>query len=323
MKKIFLSLILLLPNIMFATLEQHTIERPNQTQCHYYFDKDHLESNDFSIILVLGGSETTSATRLMSIIDEAWCKKSNSAVLAIEKSGISADSYNQKEYFKYNSLTQRADDCLMVLDHIRNSEPNWNGKLVLFGGSEGATLAAYITPLIPEVVATVIFSGGCGMSLRNEILLLIEKGASSGLLGFFEKIGKQSAVNLVLSASHLFPNSTLTGIGNTNTLKWWHLIADYNPIHTLESVSTPLYVAHGAEDRNTPIESSEKLAQHFESLGKRNLLYRRYDGLDHHFNDTNGDNHFGTVVDEALDWVANIINPAIQASQVKIIPEGR
>lgn len=308
-KKIFLCLSFLLQNVTLANFTPCTIDRPNQTQCHYYFDKDHLESNDFSIILVLGGSETTSITRFMSIVDKPWCKKSNCVVLAIEKPGISADSYNQKEYFKYNSLTQRADDCLMVLDHIRNNEPNWNGKLIIFGVSEGATLAAYITPLIPEVAATIILSGGCGMSLRNEILILLEKEASGGLNDFFKKICNKAAVNFVLSASHLFPNSTLTGIGETNTLKWWHSIADYNPLHTLENVSTPLYVAHGTDDINTPIESSEKLVQHFESLGKRNLLYRRYDGFDHCFNDSNGDNHYGDVADEALNWAANIINP--------------
>jgi dienelactone hydrolase len=306
MKRLLVTALFFAQWVMAAEPHSHTLIRSDKTQCHYYFDTS-LVDTDFSIILLLHGSEMASVIPFMSIVDEPWLEKQHCVALGIEKPGITANKVNEKEYLRLNSLVQRAHDCINVLNRIRATEPQWNGKLIICGASEGATLAAYLTPFIPETKATIMFSGGCGMSLRDEILLLEKKSASSGVKGFFQKHAAYAYINYMLFLAKLFPHSSYTCIGEGNTLKYWNSIADYNPLHTLEKVSIPLYLAHGVADTNCPVESADMLAKHFKKIDKDNLYFHRYDGYDHNFNDQNGKNHWGKVADEAFAWVESIL----------------
>ncbi len=286
----------------------HLLKRNDKSLCHYYFDMLHTRARGkFSILLLLQGSETKSAFRFTGSADTTWLKKANVAVLVIEKRGITRNDINKEQYLRYNSLDQRTQDCAMVVDHIRKTTKKWNGKLLVCGGSEGAALAAFITPLIPEIVGTIMLSGGCGMSLREEIILLVERDASPGFIGACKKYATTSYIKLMLLMTRLFPNSSYTCIGETNSFKYWSSIADYNPLHTLLKVSTPLYLAHGTSDTNCPVESARVLVQHFKDAGKTNLQYKIYEGLNHSFTDSHGENHLDNVLNTALKWAEPLL----------------
>lgn len=287
--------------LTMASPTTYGIERPDKTWCQYHVERDHIKKDPFSLVLALNGSDTASVTWFMPIVDIPWCKKMSCVVLGVEKPGVTKDSFNKSDYFKLNTLTQRADDCRMVIDHIRATEPQWDGKLIILGGSEGATLAAYLTPLT-NPTATIMLSGGCGMTLRQELITLEKKLATSGIRGNLEKLYGIAKTHFLLSLSHILTCSTMTCVGDTNTLKWWHKIADYNPATSLEKVATPLYLAHGSADINCPVESAHALVEKFEKLGKSNLVFREYAGLDHSYNNAEGENYFGPVSDEALAW---------------------
>lgn len=280
----------------------HVLNRPDTTECTYYYDTSPIK-DDFSLLLLLQGSSMKSVTPWMLVVDQPWLDKMQVVALGVEKPGMTKDTRNKEEYLKLNSLEQRAADCIMVINHIRATEPRWNGKIILYGHSEGATLAAYLTPLIPKVTATVMLSGGCGMSLKDELLILNKKYGDPGIKGLFNRYRVNGYISSMIFLSQLFPESTYTCVGKGNTLKYWSTIGYYNPLYTLEKVSTPLYVAHGSEDMNCPVESAEILVNHFTALGKTNLHYQRYEGYDHSYNDQEGNNHFGTVADEAFAWL--------------------
>jgi len=79
-------------------------------------------------------------------------------------------------------------------------------------------------------------------------------------------------------------------------------------MHSLETTSILLYLAHGSTDVNCLIESADKLVQHFQKLGKDNLHFERYGGYDHGFNDQDGSNHRDEVIGKALEWLEPILS---------------
>ncbi len=280
----------------------YSLERENKIPCHYYFDTSNTHEN-FSILLILQGSETESAFQFHTIADSGWLKKFNVAVLIIEKPGVTDSTFNQQTYLQYNSLTQRADDCKLVMDHLRKTQKAWNGKLLISGFSEGAILAALIGPQISETKALIMLSGGGGMTLREDILLLETKNPPPGITHSCWNQIKLTYLKLMFAGLKFFPNnSTYTFLGSNHSLKYWNTIADYKPLYSLEKLDIPLYLAHGTMDTNCPIESAEILVRHFKQIGKNNLCYRKYTGYDHTFLDREGINHMGEIFDEALGW---------------------
>lgn len=300
-------LVFLFLSISYSIRSENSTEfhvlRDNGTLCTYYFDFSNTQEN-FSILLFLQGSETTSAYGLKKIVDPAWLKKNNVALLIVEKPGISQSNFDEQEYLKLNTLFQRANDCQLVLKYIYKNYSTWNKELLLCGCSEGATLAVLLGSRISEVKGIVMLAGGGGMSLKEELLLLAKKGH----IGYYYfNVITSLYIRLMRAISKFMPNSTYTCIGSTNTLKYWHSIADYNPLKVLENLSIPLYVAHGSCDKNAPIESAEILVNHFKNLKKSNLVFKKYDEFDHHFNDFEGKNHFIEVVNDALEWASSIL----------------
>jgi len=307
MNKILALCVLLLltaaHNIAANNPKIYSIERENRPLCHYYFDKSNTQ-DDFSILLILQGSETTSAFQFYTIADPCWLKKFNVAVLIIEKPGVTNTTFNQYTYLQYNSLTQRADDCKMVVDHLRKTQKSWNGKLLISGFSEGSILAALLGPQIPETNALIMLAGGGGMTLREEILLLETKNSPPGITHSCWNQIKLTYLKLMFAGLKFFPNnSTYTFLGTNHSLKYWNAIADYKPLYSLEKLDIPLYLVHGSVDTNCPIESAEILVRHFKEIGKNNLFYRMYTGYDHTFNDREGINHMGEIFDDSLEWV--------------------
>lgn len=280
----------------------YQLERFNRTDCTYYFDTSNTQDG-FSIICFLQGSEITSVRNFMRLADCFWLKKNNVAVLAVEKPGVSQDDFDRKTYLAMNSLWQRAEDCLKVVEILREKESAWNGKLLLVGASEGATLAAYLSTLIPEIKATIMFSGGCGMSLHDELQLLENKKVRVGYKGFLRKYFIKAYIYTMISVAKFFPNSSYTCIGENNTLRHWNTIGNYNPLTSLEKLDTPLYLVQGTRDTDCPIESARKLVAYFAEIKKTNLTYREYKYYDHNFFDLSGENHWQEVADEAFLWV--------------------
>lgn len=300
LKYLFLLCIGLVPATnLNATSYQ--FERPNKTISTYYLDKSNTQDS-FSIVLMLQGSETNTVRNFMNLPDDEWLEKINAAVLAVEKPGVTQDGFDRKIYLSNNSLWQRAEDCMKVVERLRDLEPNWNGNLLIVGGSEGATLAAYLSPLIPETKATIMFSGGCGMSLHDELQVLENKRTCDSIRALYSKYSIKAYVYAMIALSKWFPNSAYTCIGENNTLKYWNTIGNYNPLTSLEKLSIPLYLVHGTHDTNCPIESAEKLVNHFNNIGKTNLTYRSYPGYDHNFFDEAGENHWIEVSHEAFEW---------------------
>ncbi len=283
------------------------LEREDQSACQYYLDASNTQG-EFSIIGILQGSELRSASQLLTFFDPGMLKKLNAALLIVEKPGITHTNFDKDCYLRMNSLDRRAQDFEMVLNHIRVTNPEWNNKLFLCGISEGATLGAFLSERLVETKGLIMFSGGCGMTLCDEILLLELKKPSMGIVDISKKYGMMCYIKIMIFLAKIFPNSTYTCIGGTNTLKYWNSIAHYNPASSLQKLSIPLYLAHGSSDVDCPIESAEALVNSFAQLKKTNLYFQRYENLDHNYFDSDGKTYWNSVIDDAFAWALSNIH---------------
>jgi len=69
----------------------------------------------------------------------------------------------------------------------------------------------------------------------------------------------------------------------------------------------PIFMVHGTRDASVPVESADAIAAEFRRLGKRNLVYRRLDGLDHGWRDVAGGAHVREVLKEVGTWLGSVV----------------
>jgi len=102
------------------------------------------------------------------------------------------------------------------------------------------------------------------------------------------------------------PSLSQTWYGDDNTYKRWASYLWYSPLDYLVKLSVPVYIAHGARDTSSPVESDDAVRDRFRTLGKSNLTYRRYDDLDHQWNEASGQNDGPRVVGDLIDWLKSM-----------------
>ncbi len=71
----------------------------------------------------------------------------------------------------------------------------------------------------------------------------------------------------------------------------------------LKTFDFPIYVAHGTEDESVPIESSIEVEKVFLKLEKKNLTFKRYEGLNHKWRNLKGENKTVDVMNDLDQWL--------------------
>lgn len=270
----------------------------------------YLETPDqksFSLIILVHGSTCNSAYPLFQSLAPSLLS-AGIAVATVEKYGIDElQSVCPNSYIENNTIQERVLDHLQVIAHFRKNLIGWNHKVGWAGGSEGGQVASLVAPLVPETSAIVMLASGGGMTMAEELSLLIEtsmkkSGASpiqiqtelNSLLKKYDEIKKNPT----------FEKEWLSdGMTARNTFKWWNSILWTKSLPLLENLDIPIYIAHGTEDSSCPYESSKIIAERFSTLGKTNLSFKTYPGLEHNWTDRNGKSHMQLVLSEAIRWL--------------------
>lgn len=172
-------------------------------------------------------------------------------------------------YLQRNTLERRIWDLLSVLGEMRKN-PQWDGRLALVGGSEGAMLAGLTAPLIPGTRAVALISGGGGDTFAEEVTQMMrDQGAGEKQLGEFRQLCEQV---------HQQPTTTREwgsdGKMARNTHLWLSRAEDLAIYRPLLRVQAPILIVHGAADKSTPVHSAEKLQEIFQQAGHTNLQLR-------------------------------------------------
>lgn len=281
---------------------ERTVKRLNDTEINYYFQPP-FQAKPFPILLVVQGADCKSVYKSAKSTSKELTL-AGVARLDVEKYGLDKNQdMCPASYFQHNRINQRVEDYLRVIQTLRNSESNWNRQLFIVGGSEGAVVASIVASFVPETTKLVLLASGGGTTMRQNMLMLQSKLMSAEGKTAEEIETAMKETLKTMDEMKLNPSHSKTWAGSTNTYYWWASILDILPMNFTIDLNFPILVMHGTSDKAVDISDSRLLVDEFKKRGKKNLIYKEYPGLDHHWEDEKGNSHSEEVVGEVFKWL--------------------
>lgn len=284
-----------------AEFSELTTKRLDGTFLTYYTQTPENKTQH-SVLLVLQGSGCKSvypsAKSAGGMVDNFRIVRVDIEKYALNKSVTECP----KEYLSNNSIDQRVADILQVISILRG-KVWWDKKLYIIGGSEGAVLASILPTYIPETSKVVIMNGGTGWTMREEMLYLLEKRLRKESKSAQEIDEELKIMNKTFDEILENPAISKTYLGTTNTYKWWSSILNLRAVNYMVNLSIPILLVQGSIDEATPVESARATEALFREMGKSNLKYTEYEGLDHTWTDANGKSQVSVVLKDVIAWL--------------------
>ncbi|WHI51074.1 hypothetical protein P3339_22175 [Microbulbifer sp. MLAF003] len=270
-------------------------QRPDGSSLYWSLEKP-ANKGKIGLFLMAQGSGCLPAIK-NTTLQQAKEMAVDYAVLMVEKYGVThTDSPEEQfkdcsqEYIANHTVEQRTVDVEQIVDELRGADW-WNGKLVLFGGSEGGDLVARLAPrLNPD--AAVVFSSGLGESFAQALKGLVPPHVAR-------------EVDVKLAYARANPKSA--EIWGGNSMRWWADVADRVPVNDLLDSRAPVLLIQGAEDKSAPVSSGRAARDAYVSAGRCELTYWEYADYDHFMTDTDGINHRGEVFERITGWIEDAV----------------
>jgi alpha-beta hydrolase superfamily lysophospholipase len=270
------------------------LERQDGSVLEGYFTPP--SNRDLPIVFAIQGSSCESVLQWhLSLSDQASAL--GLGVIALEKQGISQHGIDLLEYHQTNCLQQRQEDYALCLQNMSLIYPDWEGKTIFWGESEGGMIAAYLASRTPKTDAVLLFGAGGGMKPREEVKWALkrrlqqQRAEQEEIEEYMQFLDAQ--MDLIISD----PAADKQFLGNS--YKWWasFLTAEEGAL-PLNQQSLPICLVHGVEDFKIPVQSADLAA---EMLSKTNALtYLRLEGYGHHLNSA-------AVENAAYRWLEAIL----------------
>lgn len=246
------------------------------------------------VLLIAQGSGCAPA-RSNSNVDLLAAKLPEFAALTIEKYGVNpgvapVDSMNDcsDEYYANHTVTRRVEDAKLVLEELR-ARSLWDGRLVVFGGSEGGAVVSILARESKDVDAVVVFSTGTGLTMAEFFPMVVPPPVAQHMAAVFDEVRS---------------NPLSLGIAGGNSMKWWADILDRRLSDDLLDSSAPILLIHGENDSHAPVSAARATRDAFVSAGKADrLAYWELAHRDHQMRDKSGNPHIEEVFDEVAKWV--------------------
>jgi len=270
-----------------------TSERADDSPIHWSIE--HPESGGKrGLLLIAQGSGCLPAIQ-NPVVARAGSVAPGFSTLLVEKYGVSHGDRPEnpmndcsEEFFAHHTVSQRADDVALVIGDLKKSDW-WNGKLVLFGGSEGGAVVARLAPrLQPDAV--VVFSSGLGESLATSLPRVIPPEAA-----------KMADAEFAEARNN--PHSTERWGGNS--YRWWADIVDDVLVNHLLKTEVPVLLVQGARDQFAPVESGRATRDAYRAASRCELTYWELPDYDHFMTDSDGNNHREEVFSRISAWIGS------------------
>lgn len=270
-----------------------TVERADGSRIVYHTERPARRGRQ-GAILVLQGSGCEPVRDNAAVKATALQLAPDRTLVTIEKDGVApagppADLIEgcTTRYWRHNTLQQRVLDATHVIRRLR-AERWWNRRLVVMGGSEGGAVAAMLAPLVPEIEAIVIRSSGIGVPVGELIRSAVPPPVANQLPE-------------VLAEARANPSGDKRWGGAS--YRWWADAADITPAKMLLQTDAPVLLIHGTRDQFAPVATARATRDLLARAGKRNLIYREYEGYDHFMVDASGVDRHREVMSAAADWL--------------------
>lgn len=217
------------------------------------------------------------------------------ASLTIEKYGVDPnlvpeDPMNgcSESYYANHTVSRRVEDAKLVMGDLR-SRSIWDGRLIIFGGSEGGAVASILSHKLKEADAVVIFSTGTGLTMAEFFPMVVPPPVASQMSGVFAK-------------ARANPDSSRV-IGG-NSLMWWADILDRRLSEDLLKSAAPILLVHGENDRHAPVDAARVTRDAFAEAGEAGrLTYWELANRDHQMRDASGKSHLKSVFTKIAGWM--------------------
>lgn len=289
-------------------LIQRTFEIPDIENRSVTFHVERFDRDEqIPILLVIDGSGCAGALRsgFAGLFRPEAGRLSGYAKLTLSKPGIDPASTDAKdcsaEYRERYSIDSAVLDHLRVLQHLKAKAGWWNGKLFVFGWSDGGDIGARLVSYYPNVERALLGAQGGGYTMAQHIEDFWDCAADLNtaeerdkclgeMRGWFQDLREKPLASL--------------GKGDSNKLWRSRIFANLVPI--LADTTVPLLVMHGARDRNnTPVESARLLITRLKEAGRPNLTYCEIPFMAHHGGDFTNEQYI-TFERAKLHWLLDL-----------------
>jgi len=244
--------------------ERHKLVRDDGSEVTIFVRRKHTEQK-LPIVLAIAGS-TCLASKYGDWIEEL--DPSNTAnfqfaLVVVEKPGAVEPMPIDGEIrytpdlcgddFKYHySIQKRTIDHLQAIQHIRQNFNWWDGKLLVWGFSDGASIGANVSVLTPETTRVVLGGFGLGTNMAVDLKTMICSLESED-----ETIECEQELETQFKEIIEQPSWKKTWLGQDNTWQVWRDRITEVASNTLVNLDAPLLVFHGEMDEARPVSSSQ------------------------------------------------------------------
>ena len=229
------------------------------------------------------------------------------AYAIIAKPGLSGifnkDNFSIPEkYHKNNYKEYRVNQIHLAIEDIKQHHLNNPNKIIVYGHSEGAQIAAALAIVSKSITHLGFWSGNVlnnfyGFALFERIAVLKRHQTDSaahanitGLIHWYQDIIKN-------------PHATEVDQWGYTNRRW----SSYEeaPINDLLKIDIPIYAVFATGDESTPIETAYLLPIQFMQNRKDNLTFEVCMRCDHSYRENKDGqmiNHWSEIFEEFIKW---------------------
>lgn len=293
---------------------EHYIITPNDTIAFYFYKQSN--SNPRHLVLYLQG---TSPDPLFVIEGEKGEYKSyrwfpgdyklldeTYSYAVIAKTGIPAlhdeKEQNIAKYHKFNTLDNRVFQADTVIKFIIKKLLKSTDKIIVYGHSEGAPVAAKLGTVNNQITHLGFWAG-------NALPDFYDFALFNSKASWCDNNSKEEANNNIQTLISSFQkiaddpeNANAKDKDDYTNKRWWSYAEP--PINNLLKIDIPIFVQVAANDESAPIESTYLIPLEFIRLKKTNLTYEICLECDHGFEVKTAD---GKIEDKWVDIFKNFI----------------
>lgn len=210
----------------------------------------------------------------------------NYAYVIIAKTGIPGvfeidTKRNVSKYQEVNSLDNRVERADAVIKYITTTMMPELDKIIVYGHSEGAPVAAKLGTLNDKITHLGFWAGNALPDFYDFVLFNF-KAIYEGRQTYEQ--GLANLDTLIANFNHIADNPDevkYDGYDDYTNLRWWSYAEP--PINNLLKINIPLFVQVAGKDESAPIESTFLIPLEFARMKKNNLTFRVCTKCDHGF----------------------------------------
>lgn len=262
----------------------HEIMTVKEAPLSYRLDFPETVAETVPLLVVIDGSSCRgpATNGLIDLLKPDASSPVPYARLIVEKIGVDLEDDGEtcSDLFSQNyTIQNRVLNHLRVLQHIRGEHEWWNGKLLIWGWSDGGDIAAQLTAYYPNTKRAVLGAMGGGITMaehfRDQDFCPADRFQSSE-----QKERCIAKLQARFDDIRANPSSEKTWLGGDNTYKVWESRLFSRLSHLLVDNQVPILIVHGTEDKGQ-IKSARALKEDLDAAGNAAYTYWEIETMTH------------------------------------------